>query len=324
MSEFKTSKQFFSISNEDATNSTNINSMQLNFNNSALTDIQSANNVTSSCVFTPVNMTLDWDYTNISEELKNNKLSIKVGANADQVVIVTDGSYNAQSLTAWLNVNMNTGGLYPVTNGANALTWLTEYDPLANRIAIAYTTAGAPANVATAIDTYPVIATVQYDMTRMLGKNKSEPKIEQTAAKTVVGATGRFTSPVYNPNGCDFKVFDVLRIHSNIAKRFYELKGETGRKVLSNHSVLFELIVPNITMGSSLVFENVNSDIYSQDVINNFDNLTIEIKDKAGRLIPFKSYCNFSMTFIMTRTIAQQTVNDRIKNIQNFNMLSSI
>lgn len=324
MSEFKTTKQFFSVSNDDATNNTNINSMQFNFNNSALTDIQSANNVSSSCVFTPVNMTLDWDYINISEALKNNKLSVKVGANADQVVEVPDGSYNAQSLTAWFNANMNIGGLYPVTNGAAALTWLTEYDPLANRIAIAYTTAGAPGNLVTAIDTFPVIATVQYDMTRMLGKNKSDPKINQTGPLAVSGLTGRFVAPPFNPNGCDFKVFDVLRIHSNIAKRFYELKGNPGRRILSNHSVLFELIVPNITMGSSLIFENVNSDIYSQDVINNFDNLTIEIKDKAGRLIPFKSYCNFSMTFIMTRTIAQQTVNDRIKNIQNFNLLSSV
>jgi hypothetical protein len=324
MSEFKTTKQFFSISNEDATNSTNINHMQFNFNNSALTDIQSATNVSSSCVFTPVNMTLDWDYTNISEELKNNRLSVKVAANADQYVVVPDGSYNAQSLTAWLNKNMNTDGLYPIKNGANALTWLTEYDPLANRIAIAYTTVGNPGDLATAIDTYPEIGGIQYDMTRMLGKNKSDAKIDQTKPQSVSGITGRFVAPVFNPNGCDFKVFDVLRIHSNIAKRFYELKGETGRKVLSNHSVLFELIVPNITMGSSLVFENVNSDIYSQDVINNFDNLTIEIKDKAGRLIPFKSYCNFSMTFIMTRTIAQQTVNDRIKNIQNFNLLSSV
>jgi hypothetical protein len=77
-------------------------------------------------------------------------------------------------------------------------------------------------------------------------------------------------------------------------------------------------------MGSSLVWENLNSDVYSQDVINNFDNLTIEIRDKSGALIPFKSYCSFNMTFFMTRNIQQQNVNDRIKNIQNFNMLSSV
>jgi hypothetical protein len=227
-----------------------------------------------------------------------------------------------------LNININVANAnqaaYPVTNGVNPLTWLIQYDPLANRIAIAYTNAGNPGNVASVIDTYPLIANVRYDMTRMLGKNKFSPTIIQSAPATVGANSGLFLSPPFNPNGCDFKVFDVLRIHSNIAKRFYELKGVEGRKVLSNHSVLFELIVPNITMGSSLVFENANSDIYSQEVINNFDNLTIEIKDKEGRLIPFKSYCNFSMTFIMTRTIAQQSVNDRIKNIQNFNLLSSV
>ena len=78
MSEFKTTKHFFSISNGDATNATNINSMQYNFNNTALTDIQNSNNTSSSCVFTPVNLTLDWDYINISETLKNNKLVCKI------------------------------------------------------------------------------------------------------------------------------------------------------------------------------------------------------------------------------------------------------
>jgi hypothetical protein len=323
MSEFKTTKQFFSISNGDATNATNINSMQYNFNNTALTDIQNSNNTSSSCVFTPVNLTLDWDYINISETLKNNKLVFKVVANADQVVIIAEGSYNAQSLCAWLNVNINAGGLYPITNGAGALTWLAQYDPLANRIAIGYTPLGAPGNIVTAILTYPLIGGVQYDMTRMMGLNKSSPSIDQTAPLAVSGVSGLFTSPKYNPNGTDFKVFDVLRIHSNVAKRFYELKGD-AYKVLSANSVLFELVVPNITMGSSLVFENVNSDIYSQEVHNNFDNLIIEIRDKNGNLIPFKSYCNFNMTFIMTRTIQQQSTADRLKNLQNFNMLSSV
>ena len=322
MTEFKTTKQFFSISNEDATNSSNINSMQFNFNNSALTDIQNSNTGQSSCVFNPVNLTLDWDYINISETLANNRLVFSIAGNADQVVIIPDGSYNAQSLTAWLNININTGGLYPITNGANALTWLTQYDPLANRMAIAYTPPGNPGNILSVINTYPLINGKQYDMTRMIGKNKSEPTITQTAPALVSGITGLFNAPVYNPNGCDFKVFDVLRIHSNIAKRFYELKGN-GTKILSNNSVLFELVVPNITLGSSLVFENTNSDIFSQEVINNFDNLVIEIKDKAGRLIPFKSYCNFNMTFTMTRVIQQQSAADRIKNIQNLNMLSS-
>jgi hypothetical protein len=325
MTDFKTTKQFFSISSDDATNANNINSMQYNFNNTALTDIQNSNNTLSSCVFTPVNLTLDWDYINVSQTLKNNKLVFKVAANADQIVTIAEGSYNAQSLCAWFNVNINAGGLYPITNGVGALTWLAQYDPLANRIAIGYTTVGNPGNIATAIITYPEIATVQYDMTRMMGMNKSSPSIDQTGPLAVSGVSGLFVSPKYNPNGTDFKVFDVLRIHSNIAKRFYELKGAVNRpKVLSANSVLFELVVPNITMGSSLVFENVNSDIYSQEVHNNFDNLTLEIRDKNGILIPFKSYCNFNMTFIMTRTIQQQSTADRLKNISNFNMLSSV
>jgi len=78
MTEFKTTKQFFSISKEDATNSTNINSMQFNFNNSALTDIQNSNNTSSSCMFTPVNLTMDWDFLNITEGFKNNRIVFSV------------------------------------------------------------------------------------------------------------------------------------------------------------------------------------------------------------------------------------------------------
>ena len=73
-------------------------------------------------------------------------------------------------------------------------------------------------------------------------------------------------------------VADVIRIHSNCAKRFFELKG--GR--LSQNSVLFELVVPNILNGSTLIWENYNSDIYSQEIYSNFDNLTIEIRSKDG------------------------------------------
>jgi hypothetical protein len=323
MSEFKTTKQFFSISNDDATNSTNINSMQFNFNNSALTDIQSANNTSSSCVFTPVNLTMDWDFFNITEGFKNNKIVFSItGVAAAQTVIIPDGAYNAITLAAWLNINLNTGGLYPLLNASNfPMVWRAEYEPLSNKMALAYTAGSA---TVTSVETFPLIGGVRYDMTRIFGTEKNNSEIKQTATSPVSINTGLFVNPKYNPNGCDFKVFDVLRIHSNIAKRFYELKGDTNRKVLSNNSVLFELVVPNITMGSSLIWENLNSDLYSQDVINNFDNLTIEIRDKSGALIPFKQYCSFNMTFFMTRNIQQQNVNDRIKNIQNFNMLSSV
>jgi len=319
MTEFKTTKQFFSISNDDATNSNNINSMQFNFNNTALTDIQNSNNSSSSCVFTPVNLTLDWDFFNITEGFKNNKIVFKITGTADQIVVIPDGSYNALTLSAWLNVNINAGGLFPVLNGAANMTWRAEYDPQSNRMALAYT----GANVVTAVDTYPLINTVRYDMTRIFGMEKTNASINQTVSSPISVLTGNFSTPRYNPNGCDFKVFDVLRIHSNISKRFYELKG-SNPKVLSNNSVLFELVVPNITMGSSWTWECLNSDIYSQEVLNNFDNLTIEIRDKSGTPIPFKQYCNFNMTFIITRNIQQQSVADRLKNISNFNMLSSV
>ena len=69
----KTTKQFFSISSSDATNYTaaddsfNINHMNFDFNNTTLTNIQTSHG--QKCTVNPVNVSIDWDYINISESL---------------------------------------------------------------------------------------------------------------------------------------------------------------------------------------------------------------------------------------------------------------
>lgn len=68
MIETKKTKQFYSINNAVATNTTNIKRMEYNFNNSTLTNIQTSSG--QKCIFTPISVTLDWDYKNISESLK--------------------------------------------------------------------------------------------------------------------------------------------------------------------------------------------------------------------------------------------------------------
>ena len=72
MIETKKTKQFFSINNSVASQSIGINRMEYNFNNSTLTNIQTS--AGQKCVFTPVNLSIDWDYKNISENYKNNKI----------------------------------------------------------------------------------------------------------------------------------------------------------------------------------------------------------------------------------------------------------
>jgi hypothetical protein len=315
------SKQFFSISSTDASNysdagdSFNINQMNFNFNNTNLTNIQTSHG--QRCVFNPVNVSIDWDYINISEALKNNRFTVIRNGNTTIPFTIPDDSYNGINLCTTIQGMLNNivSGVPGANNTAGSMTFIVQYDAVSNRIAIMYTSQAIPIQ----IQTYPIINGVQYNMTRILGTRQgSSLSLNQTVAAQATN--GVLINPVYFPFSIDMKIADVIRIHSNCAKRFFELKG--GR--LSQNSVLFELVVPNISNGSTLIWENYNSDIYSQEIYSNFDNLTIEIRSKDGRLVPFKANCQFNMTFTIERELEQTDPKDRLKNLQNFNQLSSV
>ena len=317
------SKQFFSISSADASNYTdandsfNINQMNFNFNNTSLTNIQTSHG--QKCIFNPVNVSIDWDYVNISEALKNNKFQVLRGGNPVTFLTYTipDDSYNALNLCSTIQALLNnvTNGVPGLNTTPGSMAFIAQYDALSNRISIMYT--AQPVDIT--LETFPNINNVQYNMTRILGTSKYASTKIQTAVAQVT-SNGALIKPVYFPFGVDFKVADVIRIHSNCAKRFFELKN--GR--LSQNSVLFELVVPNITNGTTLIWENYNSDIYSQEMYSNFDNLTIEIRSKDGKLVPFQSNCQFNMTFSIERELEQPDPKERLKNLQNFNQLSSV
>lgn len=317
------SKQFFSINSTDASNFTdandsfNINQMNFNFNNTNLTNIQTSHG--QKCVFNPANVSIDWDYINISETLKNNKFQVLKGNPVTNTYTYTipDDSYNALNLCSTIQTLLNDGtdGVPGANDIAGSMVFIAQYDAISNRISIMYTAQAVPIT----FETYPNINNVQYNMTRIFGTTKSNSK-SKTQTVNNQHNNGVLSKPTYFPFGVDFKVADVIRIHSNCAKRFFELKG--GR--LSQNSVLFELVVPNISNGSTLIWENYNSDIYSQEIFSNFDNLTIEIRSKDGKLVPFKANCQFNMTFTIERELEQPDPKERLKNLQNFNQLSSV
>lgn len=317
------SKQFFSISSTDASNYTdandsfNINQMNFNFNNTSLTNIQTSHG--QKCIFNPVNVSIDWDYINISEALKNNKFQVLKGNPTTNTYTYTipDDSYNALNLCSTIQALLNdvTDGVPGANATAGSMNFITQYDAISNRISIMYTAQA----VAITLETYPIVNDNQYNMTRILGTSKYASKSKMQTVNAPY-SNGVITKPIYFPFGVDFKVADVIRIHSNCAKRFFELKD----KRLSQNSVLFELVVPNITNGTTFIWENYNSDIYSQEMYSNFDNLTIELRSKDGKLIPFKSNCQFNLTFIIERELEQPDPKERLKNLQNFNNLSSV
>ena len=322
MIETKKTKQFYSINNAVASNFSNINRMEYNFNNSTLTNIQTSTG--QKCVFIPINLTLDWNYKNISEAFKNNRLAFdfNTAGYTDKVFIIADNSYTPLSLCAYLNEKLNetiaNGG---VRSDADAsLAWLAEYAPLLNKILIRYTTNVV---VTVAIDTYFDVGSVKYNATRWMGTTTTSPKTVQQVGRQVAD-NGAF-DPVpavdlYPPRTSDFKTVDTIRIHSNIAKRFFEIKG--GK--LSPNNVLFEITAPESSIGSTLIWENNTPDIYSQEVHSNYDSVIIELKDRNGVLIDFYDHCNFNLTFSIEREIEIPDPKERLKNLQNLNNLSSV
>ena len=153
MIETKKTKQFYSINNAVATNTTNIKRMEYNFNNSTLTNIQTSSG--QKCIFTPINVTMDWDYKNISESLKNNRLSFDFTSQGytDRVFKIADNSYTPLSLCEYLNTALNetlaNGGVRSDADGS--LDWLAEFNPILDKILIRYT---ANVAVTVSIDTY--------------------------------------------------------------------------------------------------------------------------------------------------------------------------
>lgn len=321
MIETKKTKQFYSINNAVATNTTNIKRMEYNFNNSTLTNIQTSSG--QKCIFTPINVTMDWDYKNISESLKNNRLSFDFTTQGytDRVFKIADNSYTPLSLCEYLNTALNetlaNGGVRSDADGS--LNWLAEFNPILDKILIRYT---ANVAVTVSIDTYFEVGGVRYNATRWMGTTVGSSKTP-TQTQQQAAANDSFTNPpisIYPSNTVDFRTIDTIRIHSNIAKRFFEI---TGGK-LSGNNVLFELIAPASTVGSTLVWENHTPELYSQEVHSNYDNLTLELKDRNGNLIDFFDQCNFNMTFSIEREIEMPDPRERLKNLQNLNQLSSV
>lgn len=319
------SKQYFSVGLVDALNpNSNANSFSVNFNNSALTNIQG---VESKTYLTPLLLTLDFDYNNISASALNNTLQVTSTnmKNSPVKITIPDGVYTSQTLIDTIVYLMNrssaTGGCkWSGTAGADAnMGWVGGIN--SSRIYLCWTVdnTGALGSSSTTINTYPLITGTQYNISRPLGYTKSSPNITQATVTTVTSSVPDNIQAVLSPNTSDMRVYDTIRICSSIAKRHFERTNG----VLSQTQVLMEIPVYNISIGQTLIWEAMN-DLYKQAVVSNFDNMTLEVRDTNGNLIPLKDTCDFNMNFIIEREIPQVSPEDRINSLRNINRLSSV
>lgn len=297
--ELRYSKQVVCVKNTDGTPD-DANNFQIAFSNSAFTNIQSAHEQTKTYL-TPQFLSFDYFFNNVSDALLNRKFTVDgTGYNAGQVATVTldENVYDGSSLATQLNTKLNAAGTW--TSGSTALVWACTYSAITGKLTFAYGTTN-PAGASNLRLTFNPAGS---NVLKLFGSVTTEVEIN--------GATKSLTmvAPV------DLAPFQSIRVHSNLAKRTFQMTGPSNKKILTGTNILFEIPVYNQLVGGTMVFVPNDPSLYRQEVLSNFDNMSIELRGPNGNLIPLFEGAECNFTFIIEREIYQPSNEDR-KNAQN-------
>lgn len=301
--ELKYSKQVVCVKNTDGTPN-NANQFQIAFSNSAFTNIQSAHEQTKTYL-TPQFLSFDYFFNNVSSSLENRVFTVDgTGYNSGNIATVTldENVYDGSSLATQLNTKLNSAGTW--TSGNTALVWACSYSAITGKLTFAYgTTNPAGASALTLTFTAPQSNTI-----KLFGSVTSSVSINGTTKSLTMVA------PV------DLAPFQSIRVHSNVAKRTFQMKGSGAngdqRRVLTGTDILFEIPVYNQLVGGTMTFVPNDPFLYKQEIVSNFDNMSIELRGANGNLIPLFEGAECSFSFILEREIFQPSNDDR-KNAQN-------
>ena len=295
--ELRYSKQVVCVKNTDGSPSS-ANQFQIAFSNSAFTNIQSAHEQTKTYL-TPQFLSFDYFFNNVSDSLENRSFTIDgTGYNGGNIATVTldENVYDGSALATQLNTKLNAAGTW---TGGTALVWACTYSAVSGKLTFAYGTAN-PAGGSTLRLTF---TTANSNTIKLFGSVTSEVTIPTTRTLTMV-------APV------DLAPFQSIRVHSNLAKRTFQMTGASSKKVLTGTDILFEIPVFNQLVGGTMTFVPNDPFLYRQEILTNFDNMSVELRGPNGKLIPLFDGAECSFTFIIEREIFQPTNEDR-KNAQN-------
>jgi hypothetical protein len=296
--ELRYSKQVVCVKNSDGSPSS-ANQFQIAFSNSAFTNIQSAHEQTKTYL-TPQFLSFDYFFNNVSDSLENRSFTIDgTGYNSGNIATVTldENVYDGSALATQLNTKLNAAGTWTQNN--TALVWACTYSAVSGKLTFAYTNAN-PVGGSTLRLTF---TTANSNTIKLFGSVTNEVTIPTTRTLTMV-------APV------DLAPFQSIRVHSNLAKRTFQMTGASSKKVLTGTDILMEIPVYNQLVGGTLTFVPSEAFLYRQEILTNFDNMSIELRGPNGKLIPLFDGAECSFTFIIEREIFQPTNEDR-KNAQN-------
>ena len=331
--------QYISCGLKDANAGGKAQDFSINFNNPTITSVQ--NNDTPT-FFQPVYIALDWVYENITVKLKNNKLTFRTvlanGVRPDYLydfnginqaialnsITITlpnnqySPSFLATTIQDILNATNPVHGVAWIFNNARvSMNWVVEYDATINALAINFTTNYPGAQQGIEIVYKSTEEGNEFDCAQVLGFDPANTffLIPRATTFETVGTNRVLTNPLYNPFTVDLKIYDIIRLHSNVAKRYLTKRGGS----LSNTDILLEILIPNnYNNGQTILIDYSSSpEIWKQSIQQNFDYMTFTLRDVNGDIIELEPNCNFDISFKITRFITPQTKEERLFNINS-------
>lgn len=346
-SEVRYSRQFVTVKNTDglAGDNSQAQNFQVAFSNSAFTNQQSAHDQTKT-YFTPQFVSFDFFFDNVSEQLKNNRFQIKATNPANNAkilngspytLIIPTGTYDGTTLASAIQSALNSAGsgFKWASGGAGGTlaNWVVTFSVLTNRLTFSYTvpeptTAGGISltMVFKYTDTNQTPSVI-YNSIKLIGNIGIEKVVPDNGGVTMASIV-------------DLAPFQAVRLHSNIAKRTFAMSDRYlyqpptllnpnppplfAGKQLSGTDILVEIPTFNQLAGTTLTFLPTTPDVYRQEIVSNFDNVTFQLRDINGNLLPLFDGCEFNITFVVEREIIQPNNEDRLGAVSDFAEFSTM
>jgi hypothetical protein len=229
-------------------------------------------------------------------------LAMTYTAGPGVVITIPTNVYDGPALNTAVNAAM-AGQVFNVA-GANMV-----FANVFNAVTSKYTWVFAPGSTGiTTISFVNTIGDVQYDSAKVFGS-----------------ITDSIAIPIAQTNytmlgNVDLVPFQVIRIHSNCAKRTFQKSAlitsganANATSILQGTDILFEVPIYSAQIGSVITWTPITTELYRQDLVSNFDQFNISLRDKRGNLIPLLPNCEVNLTFMIERELILPNP-DNVKN----------
>jgi hypothetical protein len=340
----RVSKHFFKISNSDSndynpTSTHNPGNSYISFNNPGITNITSSSDSTITRL-NPISFTIDLYYNNVSESLRNNRFHVMTSNYANGLGVLSQGGLREGTNGFVPSVKLN-DGIYKTGedmgaellralnaaaiswHGGSQIVWTgTGYNAATKSMKFRINTAapGPPSTTETkAAVEVTVFADLDengflYDASRILGLNN-------TRALNLPYDASQAAGGVISPSFVDVQTIQVLQVRSNIAKRFFQKQGNSANpanRPLSLTNILFEIPTEPASLGGTLTWFALDNR-YEQEVLSNFDEMSIQLTDKNGNVVNFTNSAEWNFNFSISRDVITPSNEDRIRSMMDYN-----